>query len=128
MGHDSQPAESCPGDGKCETWDATAGDFETKSRACIDCTKCRGNPPKVEIENSEDEIDEITDIVDEIEEITNWENAGHKTAWSVYPFFYQILHYHWRRAENQVKNLRAMELQNFLKEQAMFSNGSRTTP
>lgn len=35
----------CPGEGRCEIWDVTAGTFEEKKKVCLDCRQCRGNPP-----------------------------------------------------------------------------------
>lgn len=108
--------EQCPGE-SCEQFSSrfpkTKGRWKDRAEeSCAGCGKCDGNIP---IRKLKTRIDDVSELIDEIEDIIIWENAGHQTSWEVYHFDYQILHRHWRQAERQVKEIREIRMQSFLK-------------
>ena len=109
--------ERCPGE-SCEQFSSrflkTKGRWKDRAEeACAGCGKCDGKIPLKPNRNVQ--TDELTELIDEIGDIVEWENAGHSTAWEIYPFEYQILHKTWRKAERQVKEIREMRMQAFIK-------------
>ena len=68
-----------------------------------------------EQEATDDFDPELESDVDEIFDIADWENAGEKTDWSIYPFEFKQMYFHLRKAEKIISELREMRMQSFLK-------------
>jgi hypothetical protein len=104
----------CPGDGKCEIWDASQGrPRDEREMVCGDCKRCSGPPPE-EIEDPANDATaddgELEDIVDEIADIILYQDAGSSTDWGVYSPEYLWLAGQWRHAEKTLVALRHLKL------------------
>lgn len=71
----------CPGDGLCDIWDATGGDYEEKKNVCLDCRDCRGNPPLEPGKRSEVNELEKNQVIFSIEKLVRRQNAGRSIDW-----------------------------------------------
>lgn len=60
------------------------------------------------------EPDELEELVSEIQSIIEWEDGGHVTDWSCYPFGHAQLVTIWRKAERHVERLQQSRLQTAL--------------
>lgn len=109
--------DQCPGE-SCEQFSKRfpllKGKWKDRAEeACAGCGKCDGKIPKKS--NPKIQNDDVADLLDEIEDIILWENAGHKIEWELYPFDYAIIHRYWRQAEAEVKAIREIRMQAFIK-------------
>lgn len=103
-------ASRCPGDGKCQIWDATEGrPREEREASCIDCRICSG-PPSDDPEDETGDDPAIDDLVAEIEDIILYQDAGSPTDWTQYPPEWLWLAGQWRKAEKTVATIKTEKL------------------
>lgn len=116
----------CPGEGKCERWDGAAGEtFEEKVHCCEGCpNECR--PPvetserggEGESEREDEDAAEIDRLVEQIAYLVSWENARPgETDWGEYDFDTQKLYVIWRNHEADIRLIRELRHQEFIKTQ-----------
>lgn len=60
---------------------------------------------------------EVEELCAVIEDIIEWEDSGHETDWSVYPYEYRRLVREWRHAEREVQRIRDHRFAAYIKAQ-----------
>lgn len=110
----------CPGEGKCDLWDAAAGSYDERIEAGITagCRDCGGRPPLSPDDGEGDSVaesEEVAALIDDIEDIVGWEDAGFATDWRCYRYEIKSLVKYWRLAEREVIEIRATRMQAFIK-------------
>lgn len=85
----------CPGD-SCDIWMATGGEYEERSKVCLDCSRCKGKPPLLNGSNSPEEVKKR--VIARIENIVNQQNAGTLDLHNLDFFEWKLLEI-WRNEE-----------------------------